>query len=140
MTSSLRHKTKFWGLFLQIPKVQLNIYRMVVWNKLYLERFRSYSHLKMSNFGRRERERESGTVTCHVSMFKCPGWKFVGNVYNLFCAFFGLCLSWWMFQWRSGALARAQISFQSHFTVLKPHGSQNHTGSKTTMVLKPQGF
>ena len=56
MTSSLRQKTKFWGLFLQMSKVQLNIYRMVVWDKLYLERFRSYSHLKMSNFGRRERE------------------------------------------------------------------------------------
>ena len=60
MTSSLRHETKFWGMFLQIPKVQSNIYRMVVWNKLYLERFRSYSHLKMFNFGRRDsRERES---------------------------------------------------------------------------------
>ena len=58
--------------------------------------------------------RESGTVTCHVSLFKCPGWKFVGNVYNLFCAFFGLCLSWWMFQWRSGALARAQMSDENY--------------------------
>ena len=109
MTSSLRHKTKFWGLFLQIPKVQLNIYRMVVWNKLYLEWFRSYSHFKMSNFGGRDsRERESGTVTFHVSLFKCPGWKFVGKVWNFCVLLLDDVTSWWMFKWRSGALARAQ--------------------------------
>ena len=55
MTSSLRHETKFLGLFLQIPKVQSNIYRMVGWNQLYLEWFSSYSQLKMSSFGGRER-------------------------------------------------------------------------------------
>ena len=75
MTSSLRHETKFLGLFLQIPKVQSNIYRMVGWNQLYLEWFSSYSQLKMSSFGGREireireiRERESGTVTFHAPL------------------------------------------------------------------------
>ena len=58
MTSSLRHETKLLGLFLQIPKVQSNIYRIVGWNQLYLEWFSSYSQLKMSSFGGREiRER-----------------------------------------------------------------------------------
>ena len=42
------------GLFLQIPKVQSNIYRLVGWNQLYLEWFSSYSQLKMSSFGGRE--------------------------------------------------------------------------------------
>ena len=60
MTSSLRHETKFLGLFLQIPKVQSNIYRLVGWNQLYLEWFSSYSQLKMSSIGGRERfERDS---------------------------------------------------------------------------------
>ena len=62
MTSSFRHKMKFWGMFLQTHKFLSNIYRMVVWNKLNFEWFKSYSHFKMSDFGSRdsrwERERE----------------------------------------------------------------------------------
>ena len=58
----------------------------------------------------REREsRESGTVTCHAYMFKCPGWKFVGKVWNFSVLLLDDVTSWWMFKWRSGALARAQI-------------------------------
>ena len=57
----------------------------------------------------RERERESGTVTFHVSLFKCPGWKFVGKVWNFCVLLLDDLMSWWMFKWRSGALARAQI-------------------------------
>ena len=68
--------------------------------------------------GERERERErvgreSGTVTCHVSMFKCPGLKFVGKVWNFFVLLLDDVTSWWMFKWRSGALARAQIRIEA---------------------------
>ena len=54
MTSSFRHKMKFWGMFLQTHKFLSNIYRMVVWNKLNFEWFKSYSHFKMSDFGSRD--------------------------------------------------------------------------------------
>ena len=54
-------------------------------------------------------ERESGTVTFHASLFKCPGWKFVGKVWNFCVLLLDDVTSWWMFEWRSGALARAQI-------------------------------
>ena len=90
MTSSWRHITKFWGWFLHFSKFQTNIYQTVARNKHYLKRFSSYIQLKRSRFAifrsssRESRERESGTVTCHAYMFKCPGWKFVGKVWN-FC-------------------------------------------------------
>ena len=41
----------------------------------------------MHFFGCRE-SRESGTITCHVSLLKCPGWKFVGNCYGVYCVLF----------------------------------------------------
>ena len=57
---------------------------MIVVDKLYLKRFSSYNRSKRSHFGgRRERERER-VVTFSVFMFKCPGCKFVGKVWN-FC-------------------------------------------------------
>ena len=74
-------------------------------------------------FGRRERERvgresrESGTVTCHAYMFKCPGWKFVGKVWNFCVLLLDDVTSRWMFKWRSGALARAQITWTPKITV-----------------------
>ena len=116
MTSSLRHKTKFWGLFLQKLKVQSNIYQMVGWNKLYLQWFRSNSQLKMSSFGgreresrerERERERESGTVTFHLrSSGRCVH---DGTLKGCCVLLLDDVISWWMFQWRSGALAWAQM-------------------------------
>ena len=113
MTSSWRHKTKFWGWFLHFLKVQTNIYQMMACNKHHLKRSSSYIQLKRSRFAvfwscRRE-SRESGTVTFHVSLFKCPGWKFVGKVWNFCVLLLDDVTSWWMFKWRSGALARAQI-------------------------------
>ena len=101
MTSSWSHRTKLWGLFFQKIKVQSNIYRMVGWNKLQVEWCSSYSHLKcLILVVERERDsRESGTVTFHVSLFKCPGWKFVGKVHsswNFDRVLLGYC---WMMLW-----------------------------------------
>ena len=44
---------------------------MVGRNRLKLQRLPSYNRLKRRHFGRRRRvgSRESGTVTCHVSIF-----------------------------------------------------------------------
>ena len=47
-------------------------------------------------------------------MFKCPGWKFVGKVWNFCVLLLDDVTSWWMFKWRSGALARAQ-TIRYHF-------------------------
>ena len=120
MTSSLRHKTKFCCLFLQIPKVQSNIYRMMVWNKLNLEWFRSYSHFKMSNFGGREIRERVGyrNISCTYVIVpwlkvRLPSGKCVQCVTFIGCCVLLLddVISWWMFLWRSGALTRAQIQF-----------------------------
>ena len=112
MTSPWRHRTKFWDLFLQKLTVQSNIYRMVGWNKLNLKWFRSYSQLKMSNFGGRERDsRESGTVTfmhvCYSALAENSSGRFCSlwNFLRVLCAIVRWCFQ---FQWRSGALARAQ--------------------------------
>ena len=84
-------------------------------NEHHLKWFSSYILLKKVTFlpifrSSRERVgRESGTVTCHVSLFKCPGWKFVGKVWNFCVLLLDDVPSQWMFKWRSGALARAQI-------------------------------
>ena len=51
----------------------------------------------MSNFG--GRERESGTVTFHVSLFKCPGWKFVGKVHSSWNFDRVLLCYCWMILW-----------------------------------------
>ena len=112
MTSSWRHNTKFWGGFLNFSKFQTNIYQTVARNKHHLKRFSSYIQVKRSRFAvfRSSRESgESGTVTFHVSLFKCPGWKFVGKVWNFCVLLLDDVTSWWMFKWRSGALARAQM-------------------------------
>ena len=51
-------------------------------NKLYPQWFGSYSHFKLSNFGRRD-TRESGTVTCHVSIPKAARVTATGSSLNL---------------------------------------------------------
>ena len=51
--------------------------------------------VKMSNFGGRDsRARASGTDTFHVSLFKCPGWKFVGKVRSSRTYIWRCMLSW----------------------------------------------
>ena len=63
ITSSLRHNTKLWGLYLHFWKFKTNIYRMVACNKNYFRWFSSYNKLKRSRLAvfrsSRERERES---------------------------------------------------------------------------------
>ena len=88
-------------------------------NKLYLSRVTT-TLVKMSNFGGRDsRARASGTETFHVSLFKCPGWKFVGKVRssrNLYMALYAI-VRWCyqlmnrMFRWRSGALPGPRYIF-----------------------------
>ena len=79
-----------------------------------MSRFAVFRSSRESREREREREsRESGTVTCHAYMFKCPGWKFVGKVWNFCVLLLDDVASWWMFKWRSGALARAQIIFSA---------------------------
>ena len=125
MTSSLRHKTKFWDLFLQKLKVQSNIYRMVGWNELDLKCFRSCSQLKMSNFDGRERdsrEQRVGYRNISYTYVIVPWLKVRREGFVHYGTFLGCCvlllddvICCCMFQWRSGALARAQTYICSRF-------------------------
>ena len=76
-----------------------------------MSRFAVFRSSRESREREREREsRESGTVTFHVYLFKCPGWKFIGKVWKFCELLLDDVTSWWMFEWKSGALARAQMS------------------------------
>ena len=86
--------------FLQIVKVQSNIYRIVGCNKLYLKSFiRNYSHVKMSNFGGRDlRDRERvGYRNISYIFFSVPWLKvcregaFFLNFYMALHAIVGWC-------------------------------------------------
>ena len=141
MTSSLRHNKKLWNLFLQILKVQTIIYRMMGWSKLYLEWFLSYNRLKRCHFAvfRWSRvESRVGYRNIHQRIYTALAASSSGSCV-LLGTFIWCCvlllddvMSWCMFEWRSGALARAQI----YYVIFMKNSDSRKPSSKHPPDLK----
>ena len=78
MTSSLRHNTKFCGLFWQFLKVQTNIYARVASDKHHLKWISSYIQLRRSRFAFFRLSRQSGTIIAQKHQKLWSNWRSIG--------------------------------------------------------------